>query len=78
MTASALALPVFVEVVAVWEWDFLVCNQPRCFSRDTEYYDYGHGEAQETYEAYGMSGSSGIGKRLGILCGQFSGFPVCG
>uniref|UniRef100_A0A8C2SL70 KH domain-containing, RNA-binding, signal transduction-associated protein 1 n=1 Tax=Coturnix japonica TaxID=93934 RepID=A0A8C2SL70_COTJA len=24
---------------------------------DTEYYDYGHGEAQETYEAYGMSGN---------------------
>ncbi|NXI75606.1 KHDR1 protein, partial [Rhipidura dahli] len=26
---------------------------------DTEYYDYGHGEPQETYEAYGMSGNSG-------------------
>jgi len=22
------------------------------FHRDTEYYDYGHGEAQETYESY--------------------------
>lgn len=23
--------------------------------RDSEYYDYGHGEVQDSYEAYGMS-----------------------
>lgn len=26
-----------------------------CLHRETEYYDYGHGEAQESYESYGMS-----------------------
>lgn len=41
------------------EYDFrAVCNQRNYSSRDTEYYDYGHGEAQETYEAYGMSGDT--------------------
>ena len=26
--------------------------------RETEYYDYGHGEAQETYESYGTEKSN--------------------
>uniref|UniRef100_A0A8C9MPD0 Sam68 tyrosine-rich domain-containing protein n=1 Tax=Serinus canaria TaxID=9135 RepID=A0A8C9MPD0_SERCA len=29
------------------------------FLWDTEYYDYGHGEAQETYEAYGQDDWNG-------------------
>lgn len=33
---------------------FSLNNCSRLPSRDTEYYDYGHGEAQESaYEAYG-------------------------
>uniref|UniRef100_A0A8B9T5K9 KH domain-containing, RNA-binding, signal transduction-associated protein 1 n=1 Tax=Anas platyrhynchos TaxID=8839 RepID=A0A8B9T5K9_ANAPL len=36
-----------------------VCNQRNYSSRDTEYYDYGHGEAQETYEAYGQDDWNG-------------------
>lgn len=49
---------VFVQVVSAQECHFCTaCNQHDYSSRDTEYYDYGHGEAQETYEAYGMSGN---------------------
>lgn len=29
-------------------------------NRDTEYYDYGHGEAPETYESYGKMSFSSV------------------
>lgn len=46
-----------------------LCNQPNYSSRDTEYYDYGHGEAQDTYEPYGMSGNAVLlpGKGLHLV-----------
>lgn len=64
-----------------------MCNQHNYSSRDTEYYDYGHGEAQETYEAYGMSGNPVlfVGKGLHVagsclhvaaVCGSCSGSAV--
>lgn len=41
--------------LAIFKLEVCCCNVTLCFVlRDTEYYDYGHGEAQDSsYEPYG-------------------------
>lgn len=57
ITASNLLLRKFkLRIIDCFCFLFQIGNFFNIFFRDTEYYDYGHGEAQDTgYDSYGKS-----------------------